>query len=217
MNELITADNQPAPYCGIRKRCSCPLGGGYQSMIGSKRRRQLRHLADCISESGNVHIVMRGFAADDHIAHFQALPQTARAAGVDDAVGREFEDGRGSGRSGIDFAYPAQRQHNAFAVQFAAMDFKRAEMLAFTVVQTAFQQLDFGLHGADNGNSADSVHPVSFPKSGKHLRPFAALVEQAARDLLRPFQTVARRPAALNDVAGRDFRCRQNIFQCIFN
>ena len=107
VNELITTNNQPAPYCGIRKRCSRPLGGSYQSMVGSKRRRQLRHLADCISEGGNVHIVMRGFAADDHIPHFQTLPQTARTAGVDDAVGREFEDGRGSGRGGIDFAYSA--------------------------------------------------------------------------------------------------------------
>ena len=108
-------------------------------MVGSKRRRQLRHLADCISEGGNVHIVMRGFAADDYIPHFQTLPQTARTAGIDDAVGREFEDSRGSSRRSIDFAYPAQRQHNTFAVQFAAMDFKRAEMLAFAVIQTAFQ------------------------------------------------------------------------------
>ena len=82
---------------------------------------------------------MRGFTADDHIPHFQALRQTARAAGVDDAVGRKFEDSRGSGRGGIDFAYPAQRQHNAFAVQFTAMDFKRTETVAFTVIQTAFQ------------------------------------------------------------------------------
>ena len=108
-------------------------------MVGSKRRRQLRHLADCISEGGNVHIVMRGFAADDYIPHFQALRQTARAAGVDDAVGRKFEDSRGSSRGRIDFAYPAQRQHNAFTVQFAVMDFKRAETVAFTVIQTAFQ------------------------------------------------------------------------------
>ena len=83
--------------------------------------------------------MMRNLRADDHIAHFQTLPQTARTAGVDDAVGRKFEDSRGSGRGGIDFAYPAQRQHNAFAVQFAAMDFKRAETVAFTVIQTAFQ------------------------------------------------------------------------------
>ena len=82
---------------------------------------------------------MRGFTADDHIPYFQALPQTARAAGIDDAVGRKFEDGRGSGRSGDDFAYSAHRQHNAFAVQVAAMDFKRAETVAFTVIQTAFQ------------------------------------------------------------------------------
>ena len=83
--------------------------------------------------------MMRRFAADDHISHFQALRQTTRAAGVDDAVGREFEDGRGSGCGGIDFAYTAQGQHNAFAVQFAAMDFKRTETVAFTVIQTAFQ------------------------------------------------------------------------------
>ena len=69
-----------------------------------------------------------------------------------------MEDGGGGGGGGVGFADAAEGEDDAFAVHFARVDFKRTEAVAFAAVQTAFEQLDFGLHGTDNGDGAHLCH-----------------------------------------------------------
>ena len=122
VDKLIAAHNQALADIGSLKNPRGLLGGVHQSEIAGIAGRLLRHLPDGIAKRGYVHIMVRHLRTDDHIAHLQAFADAARAARVDDAVGRKMLNHQRGGDGGVYFADAALAQHDVFAMQRAGVD-----------------------------------------------------------------------------------------------
>ena len=122
VDKLIAAHNQALADVGSLKNLGGALGGVYQAVFTLVAGRLLRHLPDGIAKRGYIHIMVRNLRADDHIAHLQAFADAARAARVDDAVGRKMLNHQRGGDGGVYFADAALAQHDVFAMQRARVD-----------------------------------------------------------------------------------------------
>ena len=122
VDKLIAAHNQALADIGSLKNPRGLLGGVHQSEIAGIAGRLLRHLPNGVAKRGYVHIMVRHLRTDDHIAHLQAFADAARAARVDDAVGRKMLNHQRGGDGGVYFADAALAQHDVFAMQRACVD-----------------------------------------------------------------------------------------------
>ena len=162
VHKTVATDNQALRYGRTFKHLRRLFCLANQVFIRCKHSRKLRYLPPNITKSRYVNIVMRHSFADDHIADFQPLTQTACTAGINDAIRCKLMNDPRSRNRRIDLTDTTQNQYHAFSGQFAFICREFTEGHMFDICHAFTQKLNFLFHCADHGNCL-YWHLVTFP------------------------------------------------------